>query len=77
VVADLVVSFVLITLFFALIFRFLPDARIDWQSVFAGAAVTAVLFKIGQNLEALYFTYIATGSTYGAAGSFVVVMLWI
>ena len=77
VVADLVVSTLVITALFAAVFRFLPDARVGWRYVWAGAAVTAVLFKIGQYLQALYFTYGATASLYGAAGSFVVVMLWV
>jgi membrane protein len=58
-------------------FRFLPDARVGWRYVLAGAAVTAVLFKVGQYLQALYFTHVSTASAYGAAGSFVVIMLWV
>jgi membrane protein len=77
VLIDLVASTLLITLLFAALFRFLPDARIGWGYALAGAAATAVLFKVGQYVQALYFTYVSTGSAYGAAGSFVVVMLWI
>ena len=51
--------------------------RIDWRDVFLGALVTAVLFKIGQYVLALYFRYGATTSAYGAAGSFVAVLLWV
>ena len=47
---------------FAVLFRYLPDVRISWGDVGLGAGVTAVLFKIGQYLQALYFTYISTGS---------------
>lgn len=77
VMVDLTVSTVVITLLFAMLFRFLPDTRLAWRYILPGAAVTAILFKVGQYLQALYFTYISTESAYGAAGSFVVVMLWI
>ena len=59
------------------IFRYLADVRLAWREVLFGSAVTAVLFKVGQYLQALYFTYGSTASTYGAAGSFVVVLLWV
>jgi membrane protein len=74
---DLVVSTLIVALLFALIFRFMPDARLAWQDVLFGAVVTALLFKVGQYLLALYFTYGSTKSVYGAAGSFVVVLLWV
>jgi membrane protein len=77
VAIDLLVSTLIITLLFAALFRFLPDVRLSWRDVLLGAFVTALLFKVGQFLQALYFTYISTGSLYGAAGSFVVVMLWV
>jgi membrane protein len=77
VATDLFVSTLIITLLFAMLFRFLPDVRIGWRDVFLGSFVTAVLFKIGQFLLTLYFTYVSTGSAYGAAGSFVVVLLWV
>ena len=74
---DLVVSTLIVTLLFGLIFRFLPDARLGWRDVLFGAIVTAIMFKIGQFVLALYFTYGSTASAYGAAGSFVVVLLWV
>jgi membrane protein len=77
VAIDLVVSTLVITVLFALIYSTLSDARPDWQDVLLASVVTAVLFKIGQYLQALYFTYGSTASLYGAAGSFVVVMLWV
>ena len=77
VVSDVVASTLVITLLFAILFRFLPDARVGWRYLAAGAFVTAVLFKVGQYLQALYFAHVATQSVYGAAGSFVVVMLWV
>ncbi|HEX8523966.1 MAG TPA: YhjD/YihY/BrkB family envelope integrity protein, partial [Tepidisphaeraceae bacterium] len=60
-----------------MLFRFLPDVRIDWRDVFLGALVTAILFKLGQYLLGLYFRYGSTTSAYGAAGSFVAVLLWV
>lgn len=77
VAVDVIVSTVVITLLFAALFRFLPDVRLAWRDVLLGAGVTAVLFKIGQFIQALYFTYGTTASLYGAAGSFVVVLLWV
>jgi membrane protein len=77
VLVDLVTSTVVITLLFALMFRFLPDARVEWRAVLAGSVVTAALFKVGQYLQALYFTHLSTASAYGAAGSFVVILLWV
>jgi membrane protein len=77
VAVDLVASALIVALLFALIFRFLPDAELAWRDVLFGAVVTALLFKVGQFLLALYFTYGTTASVYGAAGSFVVVLLWV
>ncbi|MBA4068049.1 MAG: hypothetical protein C0501_30965 [Isosphaera sp.] len=75
--ADLVVSTLVVALLFALIFRFLADARLGWRDVLFGSVVTALLFKAGQYLLALYITYGSTASAYGAAGSFVVLLLWV
>ena len=77
VAVDLVVSTAVVAALFGLIFRYLPDARLTWRQVAFGAGVTAVLFKLGQYAQALYFKYGTTASTYGAAGSFVVVLLWV
>jgi membrane protein len=74
---DLVVSTLVTAALFAILFRFLPDAKIAWRDVGLGAVVTAILFKIGQYLQSLYFTNFSTESAYGAAGSFVVVLLWV
>jgi membrane protein len=76
-VIDLIVSTLVVAVLFGLIFRFLPDVRLPWSDVLFGAVVTALLFKIGQYVLALYFTYGSTASAYGAAGSFVVVLLWV
>jgi membrane protein len=77
VVSDFVVSTLVVTLLFGLIFRFLPDVRLGLRDVLFGSVVTAVLFKVGQYVLALYFTYGTTVSAYGAAGSFVAVLLWV
>jgi membrane protein len=77
VAIDLFVSTLVTAALFAILFRYLPDARIAWGDVALGAVVTAVLFKVGEYVQALYFTYVSTGSVYGAAGSFVVFMLWV
>lgn len=74
---DFLASTLVSSLLFAALFRVLPDANLSWNDVLFGAFVTALLFKIGQWLQALYFAYGAMASAYGAAGSFVVVLLWI
>ena len=77
VAVDIVVSTVVVAGLFAALFCVLPDVRLGWRDVLFGSAVTAILFKVGQYLQALYFTYGTTASVYGAAGSFVVVLLWV
>ncbi|HYE59507.1 MAG TPA: YihY/virulence factor BrkB family protein, partial [Rhodothermales bacterium] len=74
---NVVISIGLITLLFALIYRYLPDARIAWRDVWVGALVTAVLFTLGKLLIGLYLGNSTTASTYGAAGSLVVLLLWV
>jgi membrane protein len=71
------VSFLLVTLLFAAIFKFLPDVRIQWRDVWLGAAVTALLFGVGKSLIGMYLGRAGVGSVYGAAGSLVVLLLWI
>jgi membrane protein len=74
---NIVISFGIITLLFALIFKILPDADIQWRAVWIGAAFTALLFTIGKLLIGLYLGRSGVTSTFGAAGSLVVVLLWI
>jgi membrane protein len=74
---NLAASFVVIGLLIALMFKYLPDARISWRHVWIGAAVTAVLFTIGKFAIGLYLGRASVGSSYGAAGSVVVLMVWI
>lgn len=61
----------------ALIFRYLPDERLGWGEIWIGAVFTAVLFLIGQRVISLYIQNTSTGSIYGVAGSFIIVLLWI
>jgi membrane protein len=68
---------VVVTVLFALIYKFLPDAVIAWRDVWFGAAVTAVLFSLGKFLIGLYLGRAGVGSAYGAAGSLAVLLVWI
>jgi len=76
-IANLGIFIGMLTLLFAVIFKVLPDVKIAWSDVWVGAAVTAVLFNIGKYLIVLYMTLSAVGSTYGTAGSLVVILIWI
>jgi membrane protein len=71
------VSFVIIAVLFAVIFKFLPDAKVKWVYVRSGAVFTTVLFILGKYLVGLYMQYTAPASAYGAAGSMVIILLWI
>ncbi len=74
---NFLLSFGIITLLFAMIYKFLPDVRIQWSDVWIGAAITAFLFVIGNYLLGLYLSTGALGSAYGAAGSLIVLLAWI
>lgn len=74
---DWVVSLVMVALLFATIFRVLPDVVLRWRDVWLGACVTALLFTWGRALIAFYLSTTATASTYGAAGSLVLLLLWV
>lgn len=71
------VSLGLITAIIALIFYFLPDAAVAWRDVWAGAFLTSLLFTLGKYLIGLYLGYASVSSVYGAAGSLVVLMIWV
>ena len=73
---QLIVSAIALTILFAIMFRFLPDVRVPWRDLLPGAAFTASLFVIGKFALGLYLGKAAVGSSYGAAGSLVVVLLW-
>jgi membrane protein len=74
---DVILSLGLISVLFALMFKYLPDAKIRWKTVWIGAIITSVLFVIGKSLLGFYFGQVDPGSTYGAAGIVVLVLLWV
>jgi membrane protein len=74
---NFMVSFGVITLLFALIFKYLPDVKIPWRKVWIGAIVTALLFTLGKFLLGLYLGRQSTASAYGAAGSVIVILMWV
>ena len=76
-VVNLLLSLVVIGVLFAMLYRFLPDRRLEWRHVIVGALVTTVLFSIGKQVIGLYLGQSTTRSTYGAAGSVVVLLLWV
>lgn len=66
-----------VTLLFAMIFKYLPDAKINWRDVWRGAFVTALLFTAGKFLIGLYLGNSTIGSAYGAAGTVILILLWV
>lgn len=74
---SLALSFLVITLLFAMMFKWLPDAEVHWQDVWLGAVLTALLFEVGKFLIGLYIGKQALESTFGAAASIVVVLIWV
>lgn len=75
--ATFVILFLVIAALFAALYKIVPDVRLKWSDVALGAAITSLLFMIGKQLMALYFAYASFGSTYSAAGSPIVVLLWV
>jgi membrane protein len=75
--AEVLVSWLAMAMLFAAIFKVLPDVVLRWRDVLVGALVTALLFSVGKYAIALYLTHTATASTYGAAGSVVLILLWV
>ena len=76
-VLTFLISFGLISLLFGAIYKVLPDKRIEWYDVMIGAVATALLFTIGKSLISLYIGSSTIASSYGAAGSLIVILLWI
>lgn len=76
-IVDFVLSLGIITLLFGVMFKVLPDVQIQWKSVWVGAVVTAVLFGIGKTLLGLYFGIANPTSSFGAAGTIILIMLWV
>ncbi|AFZ68475.1 YihY/virulence factor BrkB family protein [Deinococcus peraridilitoris] len=75
--ASLLLGIGLFSVIFAMIYKYLPDVRLQWREVWTGAIFTATLFTVGQLLISLYFARVSPGSVFGAAGSLVVLLLWI
>ncbi len=76
-IINIVISFGVITLLFGVIFKVLPDAKIDWKDVRVGAFFTACLFMLGRFVIGLYIEKSGAGAAYGAAGSLIVILLWV
>lgn len=74
---NLVLTFLVISALFGIIFKFLPDVLIDWKDVRMGAFFTAILFMVGKFLIGLYIEKVGPGSAYGAAGSLIVILIWV
>ena len=70
-------TFIIISALFAIIFKFLPDVEIGWKDVRIGAFFTAILFIVGKFLIGIYIEKVGPGSAYGAAGSIIVILLWV
>ncbi|HEX7755879.1 MAG TPA: YihY/virulence factor BrkB family protein [Niabella sp.] len=76
-IINLLLTLTISTIIFAVIFKVLPDARIRWRDVIAGAITTAILFMLGKFGISLYISQTKVGSTYGAAGSLVILIVWV
>lgn len=74
---DILISFVMVTLLFAMTYKVVPAVRIAWRDVWVGAVVTSLLFTLGKLLIGWYLIYSSIGSAYGAAGSIIVILLWV
>lgn len=74
---NLTISLLIFILLFAMIYRYLPDVNITWHDVLVGAVLTSILFVAGKWAISLYLGYSSVGSAYGAAGSLVVLLLWV
>jgi membrane protein len=77
VIVNFVVSFAAVTVLFGLILKYVPETKVEWSDVRVGALFTALLFTIGKLLLAFYLGRMSPGSPYGAAGSLVVVVIWV
>jgi membrane protein len=75
--ANFLVSLLGISILIAMVYRLLPDVRLDWRDVWVGAVTTSVLFGVGKFLIGLYLGHASIGSSYGAAGSLVVFLVWV
>lgn len=76
-ILNLALTFFVLAALFSIIFKFLPDVKIQWKYVRAGAIFTAILFMIGRYVISLYIEKVGPGTTYGAAGSIIVILVWV
>lgn len=76
-ILNVCISFGIITLVFAMLFKVLPDARIRWRDVWSGALLTTLLFTLGKYLIGLYISLGDVGDTYGAAGAVIIILVWV
>lgn len=76
-VVNFILSLIILAILFALMFKILPDAKIKWKHVWIGSFVTAFLFEIGKFALGLYFGKANPGTGYGAAGSIILILLWV
>jgi membrane protein len=76
-VFNFLISYIGVAVLFGLIFRFVPEAKVRWQNIWLGALLTAMFFTIGKTLIGLYLGKSSVGTTYGAAGSVIVVIVWV
>ena len=76
-VLEFFISFIVVTLLFAMIYKILPSKRVAWGDTWIGAAVTSLLFWVGKFAIALYISHAAVASTFGAAGALVVLIVWV
>jgi membrane protein len=74
---DLIVTLAVFTALFSALYKFLPDVKLRWRDVVTGGFVTALLFSIGKKLIGLYLGQSSVASTYGAAGSIIILLLWV
>lgn len=74
---DYIISYLLISLVFLLVYKFLPDAKLPWESSWVGALVAGFLFMLGRSFLTIYFNKLEPGSPYGVAGFFVLLILWV
>jgi membrane protein len=75
-VVNFLISFAIITFLFALMFKYLPDAKIKWRTVWIGSVLTSILFALGKTALGVYFGQANPGSGYGAAGFVILILLW-
>jgi membrane protein len=74
---NFIIPLAVLTVFFGMIFRYLPDVKIQWKDVWTGAFITAILFTLGKFFIGLYLGHTNLGSAYGAAGAVIVMLVWV